>query len=58
MENELHAIRNEETKNERRRKKENHRWEGEGEEEALRVKFRKSGTAEWKKQLVREKDGV
>lgn len=56
MENELHAIRNEETKNERKR--ENHRWEGEGEEEALRVKFRKSGTAEWKKQLVREKDGV
>lgn len=56
MENELHAIRNEETKNERRRKRENHRWEGE--EEALRVKFRKSGTAEWKKQLVREKDGV
>lgn len=45
MENGLHAIRNEETKNEREeRKRGNHRWEREGEEEALRVKFRKSGT--------------
>lgn len=30
MENELHAIRNEETKNEKRRKRENHRWEKRG----------------------------